>query len=105
MVTPEPRPGPTQRVRPADPHTRSLGEPPQAAGGGVAIHPGTATVEQDRAVGAGADGLVDGPADGWRQRDEDDLGALAAHAQDPVTVFFAEVGDVSAGGFVDPQAE
>ena len=26
----------------------------------------------------------DGPADGWRQRDQDDLGALAAHAKHPV---------------------
>jgi hypothetical protein len=37
-------------------------------------------------VGAGADGLVDGAADcGW-QRDEDDLGAFAAHAQHPMAV-------------------
>ena len=36
-----------------------------------------------RAVG---DGPVDGPADGRRQPDPDDLGALAAHAQHPVVV-------------------
>ena len=78
-------------------------KPSQAAGGGVAVHPGAAAVEQDRPAGAGADRAVDGPADRWRQRDEDDLGALAAHAQHPVAVFFAEVGDVSAGGFEDPQ--
>jgi len=30
---------------------------------------------------------------------------LPAHAQDAVAVFFAEVGDVGAGGFKDPQAE
>jgi hypothetical protein len=53
----------------------------------------------------GRDGLVDGPPDGRWQRDEDDFGALAAYAQDPAAVFFAEVGDVSAGGFEDPQAE
>jgi hypothetical protein len=35
---------------------------------------------------------VDGAPDGWRQRDQDDLSAFAAHAQHPVTVFFAEVG-------------
>jgi hypothetical protein len=36
-------------------------------GGGVAIHPGTAAVKQDRSLGAAADGLVDGPADGrWQ---------------------------------------
>ena len=52
-----------------------------------------------------ADRPVDGPADRWRQRDPDDLGALAAYAQDPVAVLFAEVGDVRTGGFEDPQAE
>jgi hypothetical protein len=40
-----------------------------------------------------------------RQRDQDDLGAFAAHAQHPVAVLLAQVGDVGAGGFEDPQAE
>jgi hypothetical protein len=31
--------------------------------------------------------------------------AVAAHAQHLVTVFFAEVGDVGADGFEDPQAQ
>ena len=75
------------------------------AAGGVPVHPGTAAVEQDRPAGAGSDRLVDGPADCGRQRDEDHRGALAAYAQDPVAVFFAEVGDVGAGGFEDPQAQ
>jgi hypothetical protein len=71
----------------------------------VPVHPGTTAVEQDRPAQARSDRPVDGPADcGW-QRDQDDLGALAAYAQDPVAVFFAEVGDVGAGGFEDPQAE
>jgi hypothetical protein len=48
---------------------------------------------------------VDGPAGRWRQRDQDDFGALAAHPQDPVAVLFTKVGDVRAGGFEDPQAE
>jgi hypothetical protein len=48
---------------------------------------------------------VDGPADRWRQRDQDDLGALAAHTEDPVAVLLAEVGDVRAGGLEDPQAQ
>ena len=52
-----------------------------------------------------ADRPVDGPADRWRQRDQDDLGALAAHAQHPVAVLLAEVGDVRAGGLEDPQAQ
>jgi hypothetical protein len=83
----------------------SFGEPPQAACGRVPVHPGAAGVEQDRSAGARAYCLVDGPADGWRQWDEDDFGAFAAHAQHPVAVLFAEVGDVGAGGFEDPQAE
>ena len=93
------------RVRPGDPHASDLSEPAKAAGSGVAVHPATAAVEQDRPAGAGADRLVDGPADGWRQRDQDDLGAFAAHAQHPVAVFFADVGDIGPGGFEDPQAE
>jgi hypothetical protein len=71
----------------------------------VAVHPRTAAVEQDRPAGAGADCPVDGPADPRRQRDQDDLGAFAAYAQHPVTVFLAEVGDIRAGGFEDPQPE
>jgi alkylhydroperoxidase family enzyme len=49
----------------------------------VAVHPGTAAVEQDRPASAGTDRPVDGPADGWWQRDQDDLGALSAYAQHP----------------------
>ena len=51
------------------------------------------------------DGAVDGAADGRWQRDEDDLVALAVHAQDAVAVVFAEVLDVGAGGLEDAQAE
>ena len=69
------------------------------------VHPDTAAAEQDRSAGPGADFPVDGAADGGRQRDEDDFAAFAAHAQDPVAVFFAEVGDVRAGGLKDPQAQ
>jgi hypothetical protein len=71
----------------------------------VAVHPGAAAVEQDRPAGPGADGSVDGSPDRWWQQDQDDLGAFAAYAQHPVAVFFAEVGDVRAGGFEDPQAQ
>jgi hypothetical protein len=71
----------------------------------VAVHPGAAAVEQDRPTAADACRTVDGPADGWWQWNPDDLGAFAAHAQHPVAVFFAEVGDVGGGGFEDPQAE
>jgi hypothetical protein len=46
--------------------------------------------------------LVDGPADRWWQRDQDDLGAFAGDAQDAVAVFLAEVGDVGGSGLEDP---
>ena len=47
---------------------------------------------------------VDGLAGRGRQRDQDDRGALAAHAQRPVAVLRAGVADVRAGGFEDPAA-
>jgi hypothetical protein len=61
----------------------------KAAGGRVPVHPGAAAVEQDRPAHAGSGRPVDGPADRWRQRDQDDLGALAAHTEDPVAVLLA----------------
>ena len=76
---------------PGDPHARVPGQVAQAAGGGVPVHPGAAAVEQDRPAGAARDGAVDGPADRRGQRDQDDLGALAADPQDPVAVFLAQV--------------
>jgi hypothetical protein len=88
-----------------DSHASNLGQVPQPAGGGVAVHPGATSVEQDRPASAGADRAVDGPPGRWRERDQDDLGAFAAHAQDPVAVLFAEIGDVGPCGFEDPQAE
>jgi len=72
------------RVRSGGSHTGSAGEAAQAPGGGVAVHPGTAPVEQDRPAGTSAGCPVDGPPDRWRQRDQRDLGAFAAHAQHPV---------------------
>ncbi len=39
-----------------------------------------------------------------RQRDQNDLGAFAAHAQHPVAMFLPEVSDAGASGFEDPQA-
>ena len=90
---------------PGDPDSGGFGELPQTAGGGVAVHPHAAAVEQDRPAGAGADRAVDGSSHRWRQGDQDDRGAFAADAQDPVAVFFAQVGDVRAGGLEDPQAE
>src|ERR1022692_3503051 len=39
------------RVRPGDPHASNFGQVPQAAGGGMAVHPRAAAVEQDRPAG------------------------------------------------------
>jgi hypothetical protein len=73
----------------------------------VAVHPGAAAVERDWPAGAVADGLVDGPADGRRQWQQDDLGALSAHAENPVAVLFAEIGDVGPGRarFAPPRSQ
>ncbi|MGH3258323.1 MAG: hypothetical protein ACRDOU_23520 [Streptosporangiaceae bacterium] len=84
---------------------RGFGELAQAAGGCMPVHPGTAAVEQDRPAVPVACCPVDSAPDGWRQRDQGDLGALAAHAEDPVAVFLTYVGDVGAGGFEYPQPE
>jgi hypothetical protein len=93
------------RVCPGCPDASSSGEPPQAPGGRVAVHPGAAAVEQDRAADAGTNRPVDGSPYGRRQRDQDKLSPFAAHAQYSVAVLFAEVDDVRAGGLEDPQAE
>jgi hypothetical protein len=58
-------------------------------------------VEQDRPGATAVRGAVDGPADRRGQRDQDDLAALPADAQDPVSM----VADVRAGGFEDPQPQ
>src|SRR5258708_16792370 len=81
------------RVRAGNPYSCGLGEASQPPGGSVPIHPGTAAVEQDRALRTGADRPVHAPDDGWWQRAQDDLLAFFAYAQHPVAVLFAKVGD------------
>jgi hypothetical protein len=78
------------RVCPGDLDVGSLGKVPQAAGGRVPVHPGTAGVQKDRPAGSGAYCPVDRSADRWRQRHQHDLGALAAHPQYSVTMLLAE---------------
>lgn len=63
----------------------------------MAAHPGASAVEQDRPAAPLADRPIDGPPLRWRQRDQDRLGAFAAHTQDWMAVFFAEIGDVGTG--------
>ena len=71
----------------------------------MAVHPRAAVVEQERAAAAARDGTVDGTPDRWRQGHQDNLAAFAADPQDPVAMFFAEIAQVRAGGFEDPQAQ
>ena len=53
------------RMRSGDWHASVGCEPPQAPGGGVTVHSGTAAVEQDGPAVAVAGGTVDGPPDRW----------------------------------------
>jgi hypothetical protein len=69
------------------------------------VHPGPAGVAQDRPGGSPGDRAVNGPPDRGRQRDEHKVVTLANYAQDAVTVFLADVADVRAGGFEDPQPQ
>ncbi len=93
-------------MRPGNRHAGFLRELPQAAGGSsMPVHPGTTAVKQDRAAHSARDRVVDGPANRRGQWGQDDLAALAAHAQDAVTVLLAQIADVGAGGFKDPQAQ
>jgi hypothetical protein len=55
-------------------------------------------------VGA-SDGVVDRAGDRRRQRNQDGLVALTANFQDAVAVHLAEISDVCAAGFEDPQPE
>ena len=64
------------RVCPSGLDAGGFGKLAQPTGSRVPIHPGTMVVEQDRPVRAACDRPVDGPADGWRQRDQVDLGTL-----------------------------
>ena len=57
------------RVSPGDPYAGGSGETPQAAGSRMAVHPGTAAVEQDRVTRARAYCLIDGAPDGGRVQD------------------------------------
>jgi hypothetical protein len=59
--------------------------------------------EEDGSVAAFAGGQVDRPGGAGRERDGDDLAALAGDRQGPVPALQAQVLDVSAGGLRDPQ--
>ena len=68
------------RVRATDAHAGAACEVSEKASGGVAVHPRSAGVEQDRSRGAAAYGAVEGTANGRRQRDQNELCSFAAHS-------------------------
>jgi hypothetical protein len=70
----------------------------------VRVHPRAARGQQDRSRGPVVDCPVDGTAQRWGKRDEDDFAALAVHAENPVAVLFGEVVDVAASGLEDAKA-
>ena len=90
---------------PGDLDAGGFGEVAQAAGGRVPVHPGAPGIKENRPADSGGYRPVDSPAHCWRQQDQDDLAAFAAHAQHPVVVLFTQVGDVRPGRLEDPQAE
>ena len=69
------------------------------------IHPDAVDVAQDRSDVAVVDGAVNRTGHCCRQWDQNGLVSLAADLQYAVAVFLAEVANVGAARFEDPQAE
>src|SRR6476661_9018701 len=86
-----------------------LGDPGAAGGladdtpGAMPVQPPPVRGQEHRPFGALADGQVDRPSGARRQRDGDDLAALAGDGQGPVAALDAQSLDVGAGCFGDPQ--
>jgi hypothetical protein len=86
-----------------------FGDPGSAGGladdppGAVPVQPPPVRSQEHRPVRAFADGEVDRPGGARCQRDGDDLASLAGDGQGPVPAFEAQVLDVGAGCFGDPQ--
>ena len=81
----------------------AAGDPADDPPGAVPVQPPPVGGQEDRSFGALADGQVDRPGGARRERDGDDLAALAGDGQRPVPAFEAQVLDVGAGGLRDPQ--
>jgi hypothetical protein len=84
-------------------YSRDAGDPAHHPRGAVPVQPPSVRSEEDRAFGALADGQVDRPGGAWRERDGNDLAALAADDQGPVPAFQAQLLDVRAGRLRHPQ--
>ena len=72
--------------------------------GAVPVQPSPVRGQEHRPAGPFADGQVDRAGGPRRQRDGDDLAALAGDCQRPVPALQPQVLDVRAGGLGDPQA-
>jgi len=85
-----------------------LGDPGAAGnladdpGGAVTVQPPAVRDQEDRPRATFADRQVDRPRGARRERDGDDLPALAGNHQGPVPALDAQGFDVRAGGFGDP---
>ena len=71
--------------------------------GAVPVQPPPVRGQEHRPVHALADGQIDRSGSARRQRDGDDLAALAGDGQSPVPAFQAQVLDVGASSLRDPQ--
>ena len=72
-------------------------------GGAVPVQSLSVRGEEDRPFHAFANGQVDRPCRAGRERDGDDLAALAGDDKRPVTALDTQVLDVGAGGLGNPQ--
>jgi hypothetical protein len=81
----------------------AAGDPSHDPTGAVAVHSQTVRPEEDRAFQSFADGQVDRSGGARRERDRDNLAALAQHGEGAVAAFDAELVDVSAECLGDPQ--
>ena len=82
----------------------AAGDPADNPGGAVPVQPLPAGGEEQWAFGALAGGQVDGSGGARRERDGDDLAALAGDDQGAVAAFQPKVLDGGAGDLGDPQA-
>ena len=93
-----------QRVRRDDlGDSRTAGSAADDPPGAVPVQPPPVRGQEDRPAGALAGGQVNRPGRARRQRDGDDLAALAGDGQRPVPALQAQVLDVRAGGLRDPK--
>ena len=87
------------RLGAAGPAGDAADDPP----GAMAVHPPTVGTKEYRPFAALADGQVDRPGGTRRERDGDDLAALARDHQSTVAAFGAQGLDVRAGRLGHPQ--